>query len=150
MKQSIVKEKSYAFALRVVALYQRLHALKEFDLARQVLRAGTSIGANVEEALAGISRADFAAKMSIASKEARETHYWLRLLRDSKLVPGLPLNDLIQEADELLRILTAIVKTTQLNLKNPKQKNFISTTLDGKRIPGGLNEQHPGDPAGRR
>lgn len=83
----MVKDKNYAFALRIISLTHWLREQKEFDIARQILRSGTSIGANVEEALAGISRLDFIAKMSVASKEARETHYWLRLLRDSKIVP---------------------------------------------------------------
>src|SRR5207245_747603 len=85
MKKSIIKEKSYAFAVRIIVLARWLRERRDYELAGQVLRAGTGIGANVEEALAGISRADFVAKMSIASKEARETHYWLRLLRDSKM-----------------------------------------------------------------
>jgi len=113
MKNSIVRDKSYAFALRVIRLARWLREHKEYEMANQVLRAGTSIGANVEEALAGISRADFAAKMSIASKEARETHYWLRLLRDSKIIPSKKINPMLKEADELIRILTAIVKTSQ-------------------------------------
>lgn len=90
-----------------------LREQREYELASQVLRAGTSIGANVEEALAGISRPDFVAKMGIASKEARETYYWLRLLRDSKIVPSAQIAPLIEESEELLRILIAIVKTSQ-------------------------------------
>ena len=110
-----MREKSYAFALRVMDLSRWLRRQREYEIAGQLLRAGTSIGANVEEALAGISRADFIAKMSIASKEAREVHYWLRLLRDSKIVPLKQADSFIDEAEELLRILTAIVKTTQSN-----------------------------------
>ena len=117
MKESIVKDKSYAFALRVITLARSLRERKEYELASQLLRAGTSIGANVEEALAGISRPDFIAKMGIASKEARETHYWLRLLHDSKIVPSGRIVALIQEAEELCRILTAIVKTSRHNSK---------------------------------
>ncbi len=113
MKTSIVKDKSYDFALRVVAVARRLRERKQYDFARQVLRAGTSIGANTEEALAGVSRADFVAKMAIASKEARETHYWLRLLRDSNTVEPEEIDPLIQDVEELIRILTAIVKTSQ-------------------------------------
>lgn len=117
MKESIVKDKSYAFALRIVSLNRTLRERKEYELASQVLRAGTSIGANVEEALAGVSRPDFIAKMGIASKEARETRYWLRLLHDSKIVPPGRIVALIQEAEELCRILTTIVKTSQNNSK---------------------------------
>ena len=113
MKESIIKDKSYAFALRIIGLARWLRERKEYDLASQVLRAGTGIGANVEEALAGVSRADFVAKMAVSSKEARETHYWLRLLRDSKTVPAEQDASLIDECQELVRILTAIVKTGQ-------------------------------------
>lgn len=115
MKTSIVKDKSYGFALKIIQLVRTLREQKEFEIAGQVLDSGTSIGANVEEALAGVSRADFANKMGIASKEARETHYWLRLLRDSGIIPAERMDPLIAEVEELLRILTAIVKTT----KNP-------------------------------
>jgi four helix bundle protein len=113
MRESIIKDKSYGFALRIIVLARWLRARKEFDLASQVLRAGTGIGANVEEALAGVSRPDFIAKMAVSSKEARETHYWLRLLRDSKTVPAERMVPLIDECLELVRILTAIVKTGQ-------------------------------------
>jgi four helix bundle protein len=108
-----VREKSYAFALRVIGLARLLRKEKEYELAGQLLRSGTSIGANVEEAQAAQSRPDFVAKMSIAAKEARETHYWLRLLRDSKTGPPADVSALLGEADELIRLLTAIVKTGQ-------------------------------------
>ena len=77
------------------------------------MRSGTSIGANVEEASAGQSRKDFIAKMAIASKEARETNYWLRLFRDSNLCKGIDFSSFIQESEEIVRILTSIVKTSQ-------------------------------------
>ena len=113
MRESIIKDKSYAFALRIIVLAQWLRGRKEYELASQILRAGTGIGSNVEEALAGVSRADFTAKMAVASKEARETHYWLRLLRDSKTVPAERITSLSDECLELVRMLTAIVKTGQ-------------------------------------
>ena len=113
MKNSIIKDKSYSFSLRIISLARWLRKQKDYDLASQVLRAGTSIGANVEEALAGISRADFVAKMAVASKEARETHYWLRLLRDSRIVATARITSLLDEGLEWFRILTAIVKTGQ-------------------------------------
>ena len=113
MRSSIVRDKSYAFALRTIRLGRWLREHKEYELASQVLRSGTSIGANVEEALAGVSRRDFVVKMGTASKEARETRYWLRLLRDSKIVKSPRLAEMIEEAEELIRILTAIVKTGQ-------------------------------------
>jgi four helix bundle protein len=121
VKTNVVKDKTYAFALRIVELTRQLREHKEFELAGQVLRAGTSIGANVEEALAGISRADFIAKMSVASKEARESHYWLRILRDSKTIPIREIDPLIDECEAILRILTAIVKTSQSS-HNSKSK----------------------------
>ena len=81
---NIVQIKSYGFAIRVVRLYQHLSTeKKEFVLSKQLLRSGTGIGANVEEAIGGQSRADFASKLAIAYKEARETSYWLRLLKDT-------------------------------------------------------------------
>ena len=88
---------------------------KEFVISNQILRSGTSIGANIEKALAGQRKRDFTAKMSISSKEARETKYWLRLLNESELTK-LNVNSLILDIDELIRILTSIVKTSQQNL----------------------------------
>ena len=111
MSKSIAKNKSYEFALRVIKLCRKLKGEKHFEIAGQLLRSGTSIGANVEEALAGQSRKDFFAKMSIASKEARETNYWLRLLKDSEICNGKYMEDIIQNSEELVKILTAIVKT---------------------------------------
>ena len=102
LKQNLVKEKSYEFALQVIHLARWLRKHREFELAGQVLRAGTSIGANVEEALAAVSRPDFIAKMGIASKEAREIHYWLRLLRDSETANNDVIGTLIANAEELL------------------------------------------------
>ena len=121
--KSIVKDRGYEFALRFVSLARWLREWKEYELASQVLRSGTSIGVNVEEALAGVSRADFVAKMAIASKEARERHYWLRLLRDSKTVPDDRIVPLFDEAEQLVRIITAIVKTIQSN-SNLKPQNL--------------------------
>jgi four helix bundle protein len=122
MKPSVVKDRSYAFALRIIALARWLKDKKEYELAGQILRSGTAIGSNVEEALAGVSRADFTAKMAIASKEARETHYWLRLLRDSETVPAPKILPLENEGLELIRMLTSIVKTTQTLAAVPKLK----------------------------
>jgi four helix bundle protein len=82
-------------------------------LAKQLLRSGTSIGANVEEAHGSQSKADFIAKMSIACKEARETHYWMRLLVATELVSSAKLEELIDEANQLVAILTSIVKNTR-------------------------------------
>ena len=111
MKTNPVREKSYAFALEIVHLSRELNAAREFVLARQTLRAGTSIGANVEEAIAGQSRRDFVAKMSIASKEAHETLYWLWLLRDAGIVTRGRSEVILDHCNELVRLLTAIVKS---------------------------------------
>jgi four helix bundle protein len=107
-----IQERSFEFARRIVKLYQYVNQRGGAGrvLGRQVLRSGTSIGANLEEAEAGQSRADFIAKASIALKEARETYYWLRLLVACEIVPAEQIRPLIAEADALVAILTAIVK----------------------------------------
>jgi four helix bundle protein len=112
-KPSIIIDKSYAFALNMVVLARELRTQCEFELAGQLLRSGTSIGANVEEAQNGFSRRDFVAKMGIALKEAGETRYWLRLIRDSNLSPKDKIAKAISDADELHRILASIVKTSR-------------------------------------
>jgi four helix bundle protein len=123
MATSIVHEKSFHFALEVIEVFKKLQAEREYILSKQLLRSGTSIGANVEEALAGQSRKDFLAKMAIASKEARETRYWLNLLSKSKLA-NVELDPVLKQVDELIRILTSIVKTTAENsaIQNSKLK----------------------------
>jgi four helix bundle protein len=121
--KSLIKEKSYAFALNIIELYKLLVRQNEYVLSKQLLKSGTSIGSNVEEALAGQSRPDFLSKMSIASKEAREANYWLRLLRDSKIIDQKHLDKPLIESDELVRILTAIVKTTGCDIKTKRTKN---------------------------
>ena len=115
MKESIVQNKSFQFSLKIISLYKKLQEEKEFIISRQILRSGTSIGANVEEALAGQSKRDFIAKMSISSKEARETKYWLRLLKESELTK-INVTEELSDIHELIRLLTAIVKTSQQNL----------------------------------
>jgi four helix bundle protein len=112
MTKSLIKEKTYQFALTIIELYKLLVQRGEYVLSKQLLKSGTSIGSNVEEALAGQSRPDFLSKMSIASKEARETNYWLRLLRDSDLIERQYLEKPLVESAEVIRMLTAIVKTT--------------------------------------
>jgi four helix bundle protein len=111
MPESIIQQKSFAFALQIIQLYKQLLAQHEYVLSKQLLRSGTGIGANVEEATAGQSRNDFRAKMGIASKEARETRYWLRLLRESDLV-DIDVTNELHSVNEIIRILTSIVKTT--------------------------------------
>jgi four helix bundle protein len=112
MKKNVILKKSFNFSLDMITLYSNLSVKKEYILSKQVLRSGTSIGANVEEAMAAQSRKDFISKMTIASKEARETRYWLRLLDRSKLVP-LHYQPNLKDVEEIIKILTSIVKTTQ-------------------------------------
>lgn len=114
-KDNIVLNKSFDFALKIIELYKILKSKNEFVISKQLLRSGTSIGANVEEATAAQTKKDFATKMSIASKEARETRYWLRLLNKSKLVEC-DYKNYLNKIDEIIRIITAIVKTAQSNL----------------------------------
>jgi four helix bundle protein len=115
-KPRAIRERTFAFALEIVSLCQRLEK-KSSDvyrtLGRQLLRSGTSIGANVEEAQAGQSRADFVSKYSIALKEARETIYWLRLLRESSENPDRDYESLLREADEIARILGSIIVSSK-------------------------------------
>lgn len=99
---------------------------KEYVPSKQLLRSGTSIGANVEEAQAGQSRADFISKMSIASKAARETNYWLRLLRDSGVIDKIEIEALLAESESIINILTSIVKTATVNAVNSKSKTHHS------------------------
>ena len=111
-----IRERSFAYALRAVKLYQYLQKQKEgvgWVLGKQYLRAACSIGANVEEAQAGESRADFAHKLGIAQKEARESLYWLRLLAESQTVPSGKLGPLVQATEEIIRILSSIILTTK-------------------------------------
>ena len=107
-----IREKSFAFALVTIDLYKQLQADREYVISKQLLRSGTSVGANVEEATAAESRRDFIHKMTLASKEARESMYWLRLLSESSLVPGLNVSKELAHAHELVRMLTSIVKST--------------------------------------
>ena len=112
MTQSAIREKSFDFALGLIELFKVLKANHEFVISRQLHRSGTSIGANVEEANAGQSRRDFLSKMSVALKKARETRYWLSLLDRSQLV-SMDVRPHLQGVDELIRLLSSIVKTTK-------------------------------------
>lgn len=110
----MVEEKSRAFALRIIKLYQFLCDEKhEYVLSKQVLRSGTSIGANIAEAEYGISRNDFLAKMYIALKECAETKYWLTLLHDSGCIETPAFQSVLSDCEELLRMLSSITKTTK-------------------------------------
>ena len=112
-----IQERTFEFAIRIVKLCQYLDEKPgvKRTLSNQLLRSGTSVGANIQEAQAGQSRADFLSKMSIANKEARETLYWLKILEKAELISDDRLQDLKQEADEIVRILTSIVKATKQN-----------------------------------
>lgn len=112
-----VLEKSYDFAKEIVLTYKGLVVEKEYILSRQLVRSGTSVGANIEEAQGAQSTRDFIAKMQISLKEAKESHYWLRLLRDTNILENEKANRLIKKCEELIYLLTAILKKTKENLK---------------------------------
>jgi len=116
MKQNIVLDKSLQFAKDIIDLYKQMQVAKEYIISKQILRSGTSIGANINEATAGVSKRDFIAKMAIASKEARETAYWLKLIDYGEFV-NIDLSRMENSCNELIRMLTSIVKTAQNNLK---------------------------------
>ena len=122
MKESVIKNKSFNFALSIIDLYKLLISKNEYVLSKQILRSGTSIGANVEEASAAQTKKDFAYKMSISSKEARETLYWLKLIQYSELIPEANFDKLYVDIEELIKILTSIVKTTQTNINSATKK----------------------------
>lgn len=112
-KDNVIEDKSFRFAVRIVNLYKYLCKEKrEYVLSKQLLRSGTSIGANVKEALRGQSKADFGAKMTIALKEANETEYWLQLLKETGFLSIEQAQSMVGDCEELLRLLAAITKTT--------------------------------------
>ena len=111
---NIIVEKSFHFALRIVKLYSLLKEKKiERDLALQLLRSGTSVGANIEEAIGGSSKRDFIHKLEIAYREARETKYWLRLFKESNLLQLKLAESFISDCDEIIKILTAILNSSK-------------------------------------
>ena len=113
---NVTYEKAYQFAMRIVKAHQYLAKnKKEFTLSKQLLRSGTSIGANVAEANGAISDADFSSKISIAYKECLETKYWLSLLKDTKYINEKTFKSIYKDADELGKILFAILKTTRID-----------------------------------
>ena len=114
MEENVIVVKSKAFALRIIRLYQNLQKEHEFILSRQMLRCGTSIGANVKEAIRAYSRADFFSKMNIALKEASETEYWLELLFESGYITSEPaFKSIYQDCQEIISILVSIIKTRE-------------------------------------
>ena len=120
MKNNIIQDKSYAFAIKIVNIYKVLHERKEYVLSKQLLRSGTSVGANIEEAIGGQSKKDFYAKLTISYKEARETKYWLRLLTDTSYLEKSESETLLNDIEEILRIIGSIQKTikSQLGIEN--------------------------------
>jgi four helix bundle protein len=121
-----IRQRAFAYALRAIRLYRALAERKDaaaWDLGRQYLRCATSIGANIEEAQSGESRADFIHEYGIAQKEARASLYWLRLLTESGILAKARLNAIIQETDELVAIITAIIVKTK---REPKGRSCES------------------------
>lgn len=113
-EDNVVRNKSYNFSLKIIKIYQELTLEKrEFILSKQLIRSGTSIGANIEEAIGAQSKNDFVAKMSISYKEARETLYWLHILTDSGFLLNKQSDQLIFDCEELLKILGSIIKTSK-------------------------------------
>ncbi len=118
-EKSQVYQKAYAFAIRIVKLYQHLcERKKEYVLSKQILECGTSIGANTAEANGAISKKDFSAKISIAYKEALETKYWLSLLKDTKYLSVKQFDSLFADTDEIAKMLFSILKTTRIKTVN--------------------------------
>lgn len=118
MKENIIEEKSFEFAIRIVNLYRYLcEEKREYVMSKQLLRCGTSIGANVSEAQRAQSRPDFAAKLNIALKEANETHYWLRLLHCTCYITDKEFQSIEPEIKEIISILYAICKSTNQKFK---------------------------------
>ncbi len=119
MKENVVFEKSKKFALRIIKLYKYLcNEKKEFVLSKQILRSGTSIGANIAEAEYGISKKDFLSKMYISLKETSETLYWLELLKGSEYISEREFNSLADDCVELKKLLSSITKSSQQSLEN--------------------------------
>ena len=118
MKENVLKEKAFSFALRIVKLYQYLaNEKKEFVLSKQVLRSGTSIGANIEEAGQAQSKLDSIHKLSISQKESFETYYWIRILRESEFLNKKLADSLLEDCEEIQKLITSSIKTAKANLQ---------------------------------
>lgn len=119
MTENVIKNKSFAFAIRVVKLYQFLcETKKEFILSKQLLRSGTAVGALVREAEHAESKSDFKHKMSIAQKEINESLYWLELLKETSYLTNEQFQSINADAVEIIKLLTSIIKTTKTNINN--------------------------------
>jgi four helix bundle protein len=115
-EDNIVQQKTFAFSVRIVKLYKYIvEEKREFVLSKQLLRCGTSIGANVEEAIGGLSKADFIARLSIAYKEARETVYWIKLMQATDYLNEQEASSILLDAEEILKIIGSIIKTSKQN-----------------------------------
>ena len=114
-EDNLIQKKTFEFALSIIKFYTECKSQNEFILSKQILRCGTSIGANVEEAIAAQSKKDFISKLSIANKEARETRYWLKLYYSSNLV-NIEMKPYLDEIESIINILTRIIKTSSENL----------------------------------
>jgi four helix bundle protein len=113
MKENIIQNKTFDFAVCIIKLYKYLiDEKKEFVLSKQLLRAGISVGANKEEAIGGYTKKDFSAKISIVYKEERESHYWLRLLKETDFLIQAKFDSLINSCEEILKILFTIIKSS--------------------------------------
>jgi len=122
MKENVILNKSYAFAIRIVKLGRYLEEKKAFVLKDQIIGSGTSIGANAEEFAGASSRKDFMAKLNISYREARETHFWLRLLRDTGYITKHMAESMLTDCEELLKILGSIQKTMRSRMKENSPK----------------------------
>lgn len=117
MKENIVKNKSFEFAIRIVKLYQFLcNEKKEFVLSKQLLRSGTSVGANIREAEQAETKKDFVHKMAISQKEINETIYWLELLKETEYLSAQQFESINENAIEIIKLITSIIKTTKANI----------------------------------
>ncbi len=119
MTENVIKNKSFAFAIRVVKLYQFLcETKKEFVLSKQLLRSGTAVGALIREAEHAESKADFKHKMAIAQKEINESIYWLELLKETDYLTIEQFQSINTDAVEIIKLLTSIIKSVKLNINN--------------------------------
>lgn len=118
MRDNVVLEKSKKFAIKIITFYKSLYEHNEYVLSKQILRSGTSIGANIRESMNAQSNKDFVSKMNIALKEADETMYWLEIMLDSNTITQESYNYLYGDAQELVKLLTAIIKTSKQTYEN--------------------------------
>jgi len=136
MKDNPIREKSYAFALRIVKMCKWLASIMgEKILMRQILRSGTSIGANVEEAVGSYSAREFASKMQIAYKESLETRYWLRLLHDSGTLDDKTFGSISSDCEEIVKLLSSITKTLRTKGEPDHAREEGLTNFTGDESP---------------